>query len=55
LGHLVEYFQDGISLGGSWQLAGGYPSACTLLSLVYVVGMVLIWLAPETHGQPLPD
>jgi MFS family permease len=55
LGHLVEYFRDGIALGGSLRLAGGYPSACTLLSLIYVVGMVLIWLAPETRGQPLPE
>jgi len=25
------------------------------MSLVYVFGMVLIWFAPETKGQPLPD
>jgi len=25
------------------------------MSLVYVVGMVLIWLAPETKGKPLPE
>ncbi|MBX3444101.1 MAG: MFS transporter [Planctomyces sp.] len=34
---------------------GSYPKACTVLSLVYVVGMGLIWLAPETHRQPLPE
>lgn len=34
---------------------GGYPLACSAMSLVYVFGMVLIWFAPETKGQPLPD
>lgn len=34
---------------------GSYPKACTVLSFIYVVGMVVIWFAPETHGQELPD
>jgi MFS transporter, SHS family, sialic acid transporter len=34
---------------------GSYPKACAVTSLIYVVGMVLIWFAPETRGQPLPD
>lgn len=34
---------------------GSYPRACAVTSLVYLVGMGLIWLAPETHGQPLPE
>ncbi len=54
LGALVNKYSGGLQLGPI-QLAGGYPSACTLLSLVYFVGMVLIWFAPETRGQPLPD
>jgi hypothetical protein len=54
LGNLVKFFADGVDLG-SWHLAGGYPTACTILSLVYVVGMVIIWFAPETRGQPLPE
>jgi hypothetical protein len=32
-----------------------YPRASAVLSLVYVVGLVIIWLAPETRGQPLPE
>jgi MFS family permease len=32
-----------------------YPKALSVVSLVYVVGLVLIWLAPETHGKPLPE
>jgi len=32
----------------------GYPGACTAMSAVYLIGMVLIWFAPETKGKPLP-
>ncbi|HZU38428.1 MAG TPA: MFS transporter [Gemmataceae bacterium] len=32
-----------------------YPLACSAIALVYIVGVGLIWLAPETRGQPLPD
>jgi len=34
---------------------GSYPRACGTMSLIYVVGVVIIWLAPETHGKPLPE
>jgi MFS transporter, SHS family, sialic acid transporter len=34
---------------------GDYPTVCSLMSLIYLVGMVIIWLAPETRGQPLPE
>jgi hypothetical protein len=32
-----------------------YATACSLAAVVYIVGLLLIMLAPETHGQPLPD
>jgi len=34
---------------------GQYPAACSWLSLIYVLGIFAIWLAPETKGQPLPE
>jgi MFS family permease len=34
---------------------GSYPRACASITLIYIVGMVLIWVAPETKGRPLPD
>lgn len=34
---------------------GGYPVACSIICCVYIVGMAIIWLAPETKGQPLPE
>jgi hypothetical protein len=41
---------------GSWELPhGGRPIACSLIALVYLVGMAIIWLAPETRGKPLPE
>lgn len=36
-------------------LKGGYPVACSYISGIYVIGMVLIWFAPETKGKPLPE
>jgi MFS family permease len=32
-----------------------YGRAMGVVTLIYVVGMVLIWFAPETKGKPLPD
>lgn len=40
---------------GSLVMPAGFASACTLISLIYVLGLVIIWLAPETKGQPLPE
>ena len=34
---------------------GNYSLAYSTMSLVYLVGVAIIWLAPETHGKPLPD
>jgi MFS family permease len=34
---------------------GNFSEACSTLSFVYIVGLVVIWLAPETHRQPLPE
>ncbi|HMC66701.1 MAG TPA: MFS transporter, partial [Gemmataceae bacterium] len=39
--------------GRTWK--GGYPLACTVVSLIYLAGLAIIWLAPETRGKPLPE
>jgi SHS family sialic acid transporter-like MFS transporter len=36
-------------------LGWGDAHVYTMLSGVYVIGMVLIWFAPETKGKPLPE
>jgi hypothetical protein len=53
-GNLVGLFKDNVTLGGI-TLAGGYPLACSVMSLIYLVGLALIWLGPETRGRPLPE
>src|SRR5205085_6122290 len=32
-----------------------YARACSLLAFIYLAGIGLIWLAPETRGKPLPE
>jgi uncharacterized repeat protein (TIGR01451 family) len=34
---------------------GSYARACATITLIYVLGMVVIWLGPETKGKPLPE
>jgi hypothetical protein len=40
---------------GPLTVAGGYPLACTAVSVVYLAGIAIIWWAPETKGLPLPE
>ncbi|HEY3966897.1 MAG TPA: MFS transporter, partial [Planctomycetaceae bacterium] len=42
-GSLVGYFDE------------SYAKAGAAVTLIYVLGMILIWFAPETKGKPLPD
>ncbi len=34
---------------------GSYAEAGAVITLVYLAGMLIIWLAPETRGKPLPE
>ena len=36
-------------------LGGDYGAAMGKITLVYVLGLIFIWLAPETKGKPLPE
>jgi MFS family permease len=47
---------------GAWQAPAlmaffdkSYPRAGETIVLVYFIGMILIWFAPETRGRPLPE
>jgi MFS family permease len=53
-GNLMGLFKEDLVFGGV-VLKGGYPQACSVMSLIYLVGMGIIWLAPETRGKPLPE
>ena len=54
VGNLLKLFDHDVVLGGL-VIPHGHALACTVISFVYVIGMVIIWFAPETKGQPLPD
>jgi MFS family permease len=32
-----------------------YARACSSLAVIYLLGLAVIWLAPETRGKPLPE
>ena len=34
---------------------GSYAQAGAVITLIYFLGLFLIWLAPETRGRPLPE
>lgn len=46
----------GAILGGQLVAAfdGSYARACEVITLVYIVGLLVIWFAPETKGKGLP-
>jgi MFS family permease len=43
--------------GAVWggTLGGSYARMGAIVSMVYILGMLLIWFAPETRGRPLPE
>ena len=36
------------------EFGGSFARAGAVVTLIYVLGLGLIWLAPETKGRPLP-
>lgn len=53
LGRIIAAF-GAFQMGALMQAFGSYPKAGAIITLIYVVGLVLIWFAPETKGKPLP-
>lgn len=51
---IKNLFQADINLIGL-TFPKGYPALLSTISLIYLVGAVIIWFAPETKGKPLPD
>jgi len=37
------------------EFGGSFARAGAVVTLIYALGLVLIWLAPETKGRPLPE
>lgn len=51
-----------LAAAGAWQMPNlmaffdkSYPKAGAAIVFIYLVGMVIIWFAPETKGKPLPE
>lgn len=44
-----------LQAGNLMAILKGIPHACSYIILVYLFGAVIIWIAPETKGQPLLD
>jgi len=44
-------------VGAIWggTIGGSYARMGAIVSLVYIVGMLLIWVAPETKGRAMPE
>jgi MFS family permease len=53
-GNLIGLFDNDWTIGDI-TIRHGLPAACSVIALIYVVGMAVIWLAPETKGKPLPE
>jgi MFS family permease len=53
-GTLMGQFSQDVHLG-PLTILRGHPAACSVIALIYLLGMGLIWLAPETRGKPLPE
>lgn len=54
VGNLLKYFSEDVQFAGL-TIPHGHPLACSTIVFVYLLGMILIWFAPETKGQPLPE
>ncbi len=50
---LAAYFSRG--LAESRKEIDGLASAGATLAVIYLVGVLIVWLGPETKGQPLPE
>jgi MFS family permease len=45
----------GVIFTGQLVASMGYSRAGAVISGVYIVGMLAVWLAPETKGKPMPE
>lgn len=57
MGELMSFFAspERLSFLGLAGIPATYAKAGATITLVYLLGMVLIWFAPETKDRPLPE
>jgi MFS family permease len=44
-----------VQMGQLLAFYGSYARAGAIITLIYALGLFLVWLAPETKGKPLPE
>ena len=44
-----------VQMGALLKYYGSYAQAGATITLIYAVGLLVIWLGPETRGKPLPE
>jgi MFS family permease len=54
MGPLMAFFATA-KMPTGFGATSSYAKAGTTIMLIYVVGLAIIWLAPETKGKPLPE
>jgi hypothetical protein len=50
---LTQYFAQGVATDRVELDA--FPNAGSWLAGIYLIGLFIIWLGPETKGKPLPE
>lgn len=46
----------GLQTANLMKLFGGsFPKAASCMSVIYIIGIVIVWFGPETKGRPLPE
>jgi MFS family permease len=56
-GVAYNFGRIGAGAGAIWGgvIGNSYAQQGAIVSSIYVVGMIIIWFAPETKGKPLPE
>ena len=50
---LTHYFAQGMA--ADRVEVDAFPNAGSTLAGIYIIGLFIIWLGPETKGKPLPE
>ena len=52
----AEFLSGGGEMGALMREFGGsFARAGAVVTLIYALGLALVWLSPETKGRPLPE
>jgi hypothetical protein len=52
---LMTLFSTAVEQDGKTVELPNFPQAGSVLTVIYLIGVFVIWLGPETKGKPLPE